>query len=108
MTMSDLDLQSSGIHTSEEPEESREHRMSIESDLQLNVSPQRQIGEVDCTGIFVRAQFPDGHFGSVDIAQLDRASLHRWLRSRGGKNLWAENCVIAMLGWEQIAEDEQP
>jgi len=34
---------------------------------------------------------------SVDIAFLTKDSLHAWLRSRGGENLWAEN-VVAMQG----------
>lgn len=60
----------------------------------------------DDTSIFVRAKLPDGSFGSVNIAELTRASLHQWLRSRGGKNLWAENCVLAMLGHEGITEED--
>ena len=49
------------------------------------------------TGIYVRA-IKDGRPGSYDIATLDRDSLFRWLRSRGGANPWAENIVAALLG----------
>ena len=52
----------------------------------------------DTTGIYIRALSPDGSWESVDIALLDKESLLSWLRSRGGKNEWAENCVGAMLG----------
>ena len=37
-------------------------------------------------------------YGSYDIATLDRDSLFRWLRSRGGSNPWAENIVAVLLG----------
>ena len=50
------------------------------------------------TGIYVRAQDDKGHWGSFDIAYLDRPSLMMWLRSRGGDNPWAENTVAALLG----------
>ncbi|MGF6641808.1 hypothetical protein [Paraburkholderia sp. MM6662-R1] len=49
------------------------------------------------TGIYVRATF-DGKRGNYDIAELDRDSLHCWLRSRGGENLFAENVVLLLLG----------
>lgn len=58
------------------------------------------------TGIYVRAVFLDGKYGSADIMELDRVSLLRWLRSRGGENLWAENTVLALLGWPQFEADE--
>lgn len=63
----------------------------------LNLDPR----EPDWTGILVRAQAPDGSWMNADIGQLDRESLHRWLRSRGGRNLWAENVVLMILGHEQ-------
>lgn len=59
----------------------------------------------DRTGIYVRAQLSSGRWVSADIYQLERKFLHQWLRSRGGKNLWAENCVLALLGHEGIEED---
>ena len=58
------------------------------------------------TGIYVRAIDPDGKHGSADIAELDRDSLKAFLRSRGGKNLWAENVVALMLGHDPLEEDE--
>lgn len=49
------------------------------------------------TGVFVRAEF-NGKWGSFDIAELDKPSLHAFLKSRGGDNLWAENVVEILLG----------
>lgn len=71
--------------------------MSIKTDL-ARENPEHH----GLTGIFVRAIGQDGRWGSFDIAELDRDSLHQWLRSRGGENLWAENCVLILLGHEQI------
>jgi hypothetical protein len=53
----------------------------------------------DATGIYVRA-LRDGRWDSVDIAELDLASLRAFLRSRGGDNLWAEALVYSLLGHE--------
>jgi hypothetical protein len=49
------------------------------------------------TGIFVRAM-KEGKLSSVDLYELDYASLMAWLRSRGGDNPWAENTVAILLG----------
>lgn len=58
------------------------------------------------TGIFIRAQL-NGHYESVDIGdkRLPTDEILAWLRSRGGKNVWAENCVLILLGREQIARE---
>ena len=50
------------------------------------------------TGIYVRAKNPDGNWVDSDISELDKASLHTWLRSRGGENEWAESVVFMLLG----------
>lgn len=50
------------------------------------------------TGIYVRALNSAGRMESADIARLDRESLKRWLRSRGGQNEWAEAVVLILLG----------
>ena len=50
------------------------------------------------TGICVRAKLPNGKIDSVDIAYLDKDSLKRWLRSKGGNNELAENVVLILLG----------
>ena len=50
------------------------------------------------TGVYVRAQTPDGKWGSFDISELDGESLYTFLRSRGGDNPWAETIVGIMLG----------
>lgn len=52
-------------------------------------------------GIYVRAKGCDERIGSYDIAELDRDSLLRFLRSRGGDNEWAENVVLVLLGHTQ-------
>ena len=65
---------------------------------ELHVDPARyDPNMVTNTGIFVRAKF-NGHWLSVDIAHLDKESLLEWLRSRGGKNPWAEDTVGLLLG----------
>jgi len=53
----------------------------------------------EITGIYIRASDPSGKWDSVDIAQLDKQSLHAFLRSRGGENLRAENIVGILLGY---------
>lgn len=73
------------------------HAVGIADPPELKVEQ----GRLDqATGIFVRATL-EGRWGSYDIAELDRASLLTWLRSRGGANPWAENVVLAMLGHDQ-------
>lgn len=52
------------------------------------------------SGILVRAFDEHGRPANVDIVELDRESLLAWLRSRGGSNPWAENCVLMLLGHE--------
>jgi hypothetical protein len=49
------------------------------------------------TGIYVRAK-EGTRWVNADIAHLDAASLLTWLRSRGGDNPWAEDCVGILLG----------
>lgn len=75
--------------------------------MELQTDPSRQDDDHHgSTGIYVRAKGYDGRWGSFDIAELDRSSLHTWLRSRGGENQWAENCVLALLGHDQITETQ--
>lgn len=66
--------------------------------VELRSDPDRAI-RADTTGIYVRAKREDG-WDSVDIAELDAASLLAWLRSRGGENPWAESVVATLLGHE--------
>lgn len=54
-------------------------------------------GRLIRTGIFIRAKSEEG-WEAVDIAVLDKKSLLRFLRARGGKNVWAENVVGILLG----------
>jgi hypothetical protein len=58
------------------------------------VDPQRRHPD---TGIKVRAYLGDV-IGNWDIADLERESLLKFLRSRGGENTWAENTVLILLG----------
>lgn len=57
------------------------------------------------TGIFVRAEI-NCKYDSFDIAELDKPSLARWLRTRGGNNEWAENVVALMLGHGRFSESD--
>jgi hypothetical protein len=71
----------------------------------LHIDPQRAVMAENFpaenfprTGIFVRAKDQSGKHQSVDIALLNKASLLALLRSRGGRNEWAENMVGLLLG----------
>jgi len=57
------------------------------------------------TGIYIRAQMPDGSWVSCDFVALDAKSMLRFLRSRGGNNPWAENIVGNLLGYGNITEN---
>jgi len=73
--------------------------------MELKADPKRQnIGE---TGIFVRAKNTDDKWAAVDIVSLDKESLLMWLRSRGGKNEWAENTVGVLLGHDESIVEEK-
>jgi hypothetical protein len=50
------------------------------------------------TGLYIRALGVDGKWITADICMLDKESLLRWLRSRGGDNPWAEDVVGILLG----------
>jgi hypothetical protein len=65
--------------------------------VELTADPDRVANTMD-TGIYVRAKSVAGVWASFDIAELDAPSLLAWLRSRGGENPWAENCVATLLG----------
>lgn len=62
---------------------------------ELIVDPNR-IGK-NSTGIYIRAKYQES-WGSYDIYELDKESLIKFLKSRGGDNQWAENVVGVMLG----------
>jgi hypothetical protein len=70
----------------------------------LEIDPTRLARDGE-TGIYVRAvqRKDDGdRLLSCDIVCLTRESLLNWLRSRGGKNPWAEECVALLLGHEPV------
>lgn len=60
------------------------------------------------TGIFIRAEI-DGKWESVDIGdeRVPDEDVLYWLRSRGGRNPWSENCVLLLLGRKPIAHKEE-
>lgn len=62
----------------------------------LTVDPERT-DLSNASGIYVRATL-NGKWGAHDIAELDKASLLRFLRSRGGDNRFAEDCCGIVLG----------
>lgn len=49
------------------------------------------------TGIYVRAQLPDGQYGTVDLFALDRQSLIAWL---GEQRQRPQATVLLLLGYE--------
>lgn len=56
------------------------------------------------TGIFIRAKV-DGAVGTYDIGdpRVPSLSVVSWLRSKGGRNILAENTVLVLLGRKRIA-----
>jgi hypothetical protein len=74
--------------------------------MNLKADPKR-VGNRGETGIYVRAELK-GKWESVDIIDLERDSLLEFLRSRGGKNLWAENIVAILLGHEPFRASSAP
>lgn len=65
--------------------------------MEYQVDPKRE--KLPKTGIFVRAQ-KDGHWGSHDIAHLERPSLDAWLRSRDTID-WPISVVMILLNHER-------
>lgn len=61
----------------------------------------------DSTGIYIRAQLPDGKWVSADLIQLEPESLLKWLRSGGNRNPLAENVVGILLGYGHITTPQK-
>ena len=79
--------------------------------MNLQIDPSRLASYEDkrsWTGIYVRAQTISGKWVSADIAILTKESLYQWLRSRNGKNEWAENVVGILLGHGPFDEFDSP
>ena len=57
------------------------------------------------TGIYIRAQGPDGKWDSYDIAQLDRDSLAEFARSRGEVSDWGMSIIWHLLGHPMLASE---
>lgn len=76
---------------------------------ELSVDPNRTTEATSPfrTGFPLRARFPDGSYGAADVAQLDRASLWSWLRSREGDNRFAESFLLQLLGHAPIQPNEE-
>lgn len=64
--------------------------------MNLKSDPKRA-GFADATGIYIRAQRPDGTWDAIDIAELDKESLLTFLRRDGDRNPLAENVVGVLL-----------
>ena len=62
----------------------------------LTADPERS-QFADTTAIYCRA-LKDGHWHSLDIAELDRASLIEFIGSRGPVNNWARDIILILLG----------
>lgn len=55
--------------------------------------------DVKETGVMVKGKHTNADtFGQYDVKYLDRDSLSRWLRSKGGNNELAEDMVRRLLG----------
>lgn len=75
--------------------------------MELQINAKREIYEEGIlalykTGIFVRAKDTTGKWKSVDLCFLEKDSLLKWLRSRGGENQFAENVVGVILGYGSL------
>ncbi len=69
------------------------------SSYQIDLQRQHEI--TADTGVYVRAQNPDGSWASADIAHLTRESLIAWLASRDAEGLgttWRDRVVCILLG----------
>jgi hypothetical protein len=74
---------------------------------ELNIDPKRlRMWRFEIPEIVVGALDERGRHLAVDITCLDRESLLRWLRRRGGNNLRAENTVLLLLGHQVEGIDE--
>jgi hypothetical protein len=74
---------------------------------ELNIDPKRlRMWRFEVPEIVVGALDEKGRHLAVDITCLDRESLLRWLRRRGGNNLRAENTVLLLLGHQVEGIDE--
>ena len=58
------------------------------------------------TGMYVRAIDACGRWRTTDISHLRAESIVQWLRSRGGRNEWAETVVLNLLGHEITLENQ--
>lgn len=62
----------------------------------LKIDPQRDAE--DPTGIYVRAQHPDGKWDSVDLSNLTRQSVVDWLEDKAVANpAYPIQVVLALL-----------
>lgn len=67
----------------------------------LRADPHREYEENGMTtGIYVRA-LRNGHWQSVDMADLDRASVIQFVESRGPVTPWARDIILIMLGHDR-------
>jgi hypothetical protein len=83
---------------------------TVDLPLRVSKAPEKGYATGVTTGVYVRAIDHNGKWASVDVATLDEDSLLRWLRSRDGDNMLAENMVGILLGHGQLhpPTPEQP
>lgn len=61
----------------------------------------------DVATFYVRGYNPKTEeYENHDVAHLTKESLLRWLRSRGGRNIFAENYIMSYLGHPAFKENE--
>lgn len=70
----------------------------------LRVDPLREKARHGTTGCYIRAVNGEGVVADYDIAELDKVSLLRFLRTGGQKNELAENTVGMLLGHGPLVE----
>lgn len=70
--------------------------ISDQLELPYRVDPERR-GKQRATGVCVRAALANGEMVTADLAELDRHSLQRWLRSRGDSNFLPEAVSLLLL-----------
>lgn len=73
----------------------------MSEELHVDIERLKKHGDAEVTGIFTRAivEGGDPRERSVDIAVLDNKSLVAFLRSKGGANEFAEDCIGMILGY---------
>ena len=72
----------------------------------LHIDPERTKFH-EATPLWIRAWHPVDGVGTYNVAELTAESLLVWLKSRGGDNPWAEDCVGILLGHRHLHKREE-